>query len=89
MAPIDITNAATLDLDLLRTFVAVVDAGGFTRAGERVHRTQSTVSQQIRKLEDDLGHRLIDRSGAAPNRSSPDGRARAAGSKSEPHRVDR
>src|SRR6478752_6885317 len=32
-----------LDLDLLRSFVSVVDAGGFTRAGERVHRTQSTV----------------------------------------------
>ena len=28
-----------LDLDLLRSFVSVVDAGGFTRAGERVHRT--------------------------------------------------
>jgi DNA-binding transcriptional LysR family regulator len=39
-----------LDLDLLRSFVAVVDAGGVTRAGERVHRTQSTVSQQIRRL---------------------------------------
>ncbi|RYB02277.1 LysR substrate-binding domain-containing protein [Lichenibacterium ramalinae] len=67
MASIDIANAATLDLDLLRTFVAVVDAGGFTRAAERVHRTQSTVSQQIRKLEDDLGRRLIDRAGAVPS----------------------
>ena len=66
MASIDITNAATLDLDLLRTFVAVVEAGGFTRAAERVHRTQSTVSQQIRKLEEDLGRRLIDRAGAVP-----------------------
>jgi DNA-binding transcriptional LysR family regulator len=28
-----------LDLDLLRSFGSVVDAGGFTRAGERVHRT--------------------------------------------------
>ena len=65
MASIDITNTATLDLDLLRTFVAVVEAGGFTRAGERVHRTQSTVSQQIRKLEEDLGQRLVDRAGAA------------------------
>jgi DNA-binding transcriptional LysR family regulator len=43
------------DLDLLHSFVSVVDAGGFTRAGERVHRTQSTVSQQIRKLEEKLG----------------------------------
>ena len=44
-----------LDLELLRSFVAVVDAGGFTRAAERVHRTQSAVSQQIKRLEDDLG----------------------------------
>lgn len=43
------------DLDLLHSFISVVDAGGFTRAGERVHRTQSTVSQQIRKLEEKLG----------------------------------
>ncbi len=33
-----------LDLELLRSFVSVVDAGGFTRAGERVQRPQSTVS---------------------------------------------
>ena len=36
-----------LDLELLRSFVSVVDAGGFTRAGERVHRTQSTVSDNF------------------------------------------
>ncbi|QDL95819.1 LysR family transcriptional regulator [Rhodopseudomonas palustris] len=52
-----------LDLELLRSFVSVVEAGGFTRAGERVHRTQSTVSQQIKRLEDDLGRQLLDRSG--------------------------
>lgn len=51
------------DLDLLKTFVSVVDAGGFTRAGERVHRTQSTVSQQIRKLEAAAGAPLILREG--------------------------
>lgn len=51
------------DLDLLRSFVSVVDAGGFTRAGERVHRTQSTVSQQIRKLEEKLGCTLFRREG--------------------------
>ncbi|MGG2399943.1 LysR substrate-binding domain-containing protein [Pseudomonas sp. SH1-B] len=48
-----------LDLDLLQTFVSVVDAGGFTRAGERVNRTQSTVSQQIRKLEEQVGRPLL------------------------------
>src|SRR6201994_4280553 len=52
-----------LDIDLLRSFVSVVDAGGFTRAGERVHRTQSTVSQQIRRLEDALGRELVLRNG--------------------------
>lgn len=51
------------DLDLLKSFVSVVDAGGFTRAGERVHRTQSTVSQQIRKLEEQAGATLINREG--------------------------
>jgi len=52
-----------LDIDLLKSFVSVVDAGGFTRAGERVHRTQSTVSQQIRRLEDSLGRPLLHRDG--------------------------
>jgi DNA-binding transcriptional LysR family regulator len=40
-----------LELDLLRTFVAVVDGGGFSRAAERLHSTQSTVSQQLKRLE--------------------------------------
>jgi len=52
-----------LDLELLRSFVSVVDAGGFTRAGERVHRTQSTVSQQVKRLEEDLGQVLLHRNG--------------------------
>jgi DNA-binding transcriptional LysR family regulator len=52
-----------LDLELLKSFVSVVDAGGFTRAGERVHRTQSTVSQQIKRLEDDIGQPLLNRNG--------------------------
>ncbi|MEP9379649.1 LysR substrate-binding domain-containing protein [Aquabacter sp. CN5-332] len=52
-----------LDLDLLRAFVSVVDAGGFTRAGERVHRTQSTVSQQIKRLEENAGRPLFLREG--------------------------
>lgn len=49
------------DLDLLKSFVSVVDAGGFTRAGERVNRTQSTVSQQMRKLEEAVGRPLLKR----------------------------
>ncbi|MCK1425457.1 LysR family transcriptional regulator [Bradyrhizobium sp. 180] len=52
-----------LDLELLRSFVSVIEAGGFTRAGERVHRTQSTVSQQIKRLEEDVGQALLHRDG--------------------------
>src|ERR671938_5512 len=56
-------EAAMLDLELLKSFVSVVDAGGFTRAGARVHRTQSTVSQQIKRLEEDVGQVLLHRDG--------------------------
>src|SRR4249919_2553506 len=59
----ELNGAKMLDLDLLRSFVSVVDTGGFTRAGERVHRTQSTVSQQIRRLEENLGYPLLHRNG--------------------------
>src|ERR1700730_18382610 len=52
-----------LDLDLLRSLVSVIDAGSFTRAGQRVHRTQSTVSQQVRCLEDTFGRPLLRRHG--------------------------
>src|SRR5262249_18310998 len=62
--PLDFLMASQmLDLELLRSFVSVVEAGGFTRAGERVHRTQSTVSQQIKRLEEDVGQPLVHRSG--------------------------
>jgi DNA-binding transcriptional LysR family regulator len=50
-----------LELELLRTFVAVVDGGGFTRAAERLHRTQSTVSQQLKRLEDRVDSPLLAR----------------------------
>ena len=40
-----------LDFELLRAFVAVADCGGFHRAAERLNLTQSTISQQIKRLE--------------------------------------
>lgn len=51
----------TLDLDLLRSFVAVVESGGFTRAGARLGRSQAAVSLQIQRLEDQVGQRLMQR----------------------------
>ncbi|NDV86118.1 LysR family transcriptional regulator [Aurantimonas aggregata] len=54
---------APLDLDQLRTFVAIVDAGSFTRAADDVFKTQSAVSMQMRRLEDRLGVSLFERTG--------------------------
>jgi DNA-binding transcriptional LysR family regulator len=50
-----------IDLDpaCLRAFLAVAEEGGFTRAAQKLNRTQSAVSMQIRRLEEVLGVRLI------------------------------
>lgn len=50
------------DPRLLRAFTAIVDAGSFTLAAERLHMTQSTISQQLGRLEDAAGSILIERS---------------------------
>ena len=49
----------SLDLDLLRTLVLIAEEKSFTRAAERVGRTQSAVSLQVQRLEALLGHSLI------------------------------
>ncbi|MDG1430850.1 MAG: LysR family transcriptional regulator, partial [Paracoccaceae bacterium] len=51
-----------LDLNSLRSFVAVADAGGVTRAAGRLNLTQSAVSMQLKRLEESLGISLLDRS---------------------------
>lgn len=55
-------DAADLDLDLLRAFVAVAEEGGFTAAAERLRRTQAAVSLKIKRLEATLGKRVLERS---------------------------
>lgn len=50
-----------LDPRLLRAFVTINDAGSFTQAAERLNMTQSTISQQLARLEEAVGHPLIDR----------------------------
>jgi len=52
-----------LDTDLLRSFLAIVDTGNFTRAADRVARTQSAVSMQMKRLEEVLGKPLFVREG--------------------------
>jgi DNA-binding transcriptional LysR family regulator len=50
-----------LEIDLLRAFVTVADSGGFTSASDLLGRTQSAVSQKIKRLEDILAKRLFER----------------------------
>ena len=50
-----------LDLDVLRTFVAIAETGSFTAAANAVFRTPSAVSMQIKKLEDILGRSVFAR----------------------------
>jgi len=49
------------DALLLKTFVAVVDEGGFSRAAARLHLTQSAVSGHLRRLEEQVGKPLLTR----------------------------
>jgi len=44
-----------LSSELLRTLIAVVEQGGFIKAAEYLHKTQSTISQQMKKLEQEVG----------------------------------
>jgi DNA-binding transcriptional LysR family regulator len=55
--------ARNLDLTALRSFAAVADAGGVTRAAAQLNLTQSAVSMQLKRLEESLGQALLDRSG--------------------------
>ncbi len=61
-----------MDISQLEVFLAVAREGGFSRAADKLYRTQSAVSQAIRKLESEIGESLFDR-------SSRDGRLTDAG----------
>jgi LysR family hydrogen peroxide-inducible transcriptional activator len=52
-----------MEIHQLRYFCAIVDSGSFSRAARQIHVSQPSLSQQIRKLEDELGARLFDRLG--------------------------
>lgn len=53
--------ARSLDLAALRSFVAIVETGGVTKAAARLHLTQSAVSMQLKRLEEALGQTLLER----------------------------
>ena len=52
-----------LDLDQIRTFVAIAESKSFTRAADIVHKTQSAVSMQMRRLEERIGKPIFARDG--------------------------
>lgn len=54
-------HSKDLQIDWLRTFVAIVDTGSMTAAARQVARSQSAVSMQLKKLEDSIGRPLINR----------------------------
>ena len=64
-----------MDLGELQVFLMVAKEGSFSRAAERLYRTQPAISLGIRKLEDSLGQPLFVRGVAA---RAPDRRGRAA-----------
>ncbi|MFC5066638.1 LysR family transcriptional regulator [Flaviflagellibacter deserti] len=55
--------SALLDVDQLKTFVAIADTGSFTRAADIVFKTQSAVSMQMKRLEERIGKPLFSRDG--------------------------
>ena len=56
---------ALIDVDQLRTFIAIAETGSFTRAADVVHKTQSAVSMQMKRLEERLGRPIFSRDGRA------------------------
>ncbi len=63
-----------MDFDQLTTFIEVAKLGSFSRAGQKVFRSQSAVSAQIRQLEQEYGEKLLDRAGKSV-RLTPAGQA--------------
>jgi DNA-binding transcriptional LysR family regulator len=61
-----------LDVDLLKTFIAISQSGSFTRAAEQVYKTQSAVSMQMKRLEEMLGRPVFRKQGRT-NTLTPDG----------------
>jgi DNA-binding transcriptional LysR family regulator len=56
---------ALIDIEQLRTFIAISETGSFTRAADVVHKTQSAVSMQMKRLEERLGCPIFARDGRA------------------------
>ena len=58
-------SSGIMDIDLLKSFIAICETGSFTQAARQVGRTQSAVSLQVRRLEATLGRPLLSRHGGS------------------------
>jgi DNA-binding transcriptional LysR family regulator len=58
-----VPNRINLDMDVLRTFVTAFQLGSFSKAAGRLGRSQSAVSTQLRKLEEQIGRPLVQKAG--------------------------
>jgi DNA-binding transcriptional LysR family regulator len=73
-ASFEFRGGTGLELDLLRTLVAIADTGSFSRAASAVFRTPSAVSMQMKKLEEQVGRPLFAKDGRSVI-LTPDGEA--------------
>jgi len=73
-AAAEVRGGGGLELDLLRTLVAIADTGSFNRAAGAVFRTPSAVSMQMKKLEEQVGQPLFAKNGRSVA-LTPDGEA--------------
>lgn len=71
---IDAMISSPLDPDLLRAFVLIADGHSFTQAADMVGRTQSAVSMQMKRLEDSLGQKVLNRGKGGSVELTPHGR---------------
>jgi DNA-binding transcriptional LysR family regulator len=56
-----------MDLQLIRTFLEIISAGSFLEAANRVYVSQSAVSLRVKRLEEELGQKLFNRSNVNPS----------------------
>lgn len=78
-----------MTLEALRCFCAVIEAGSFRGAAERIHRSQPAVSQQIKSIETQLGRSLVERSTCKPTPAGAILYARARRILNEAESIDR
>ncbi len=64
-SPGETPMTALIDIDQLRTFIAIAETGSFTKAADVVHKTQSAVSMQMKRLEERLDKPIFTRDGRA------------------------